>query len=161
LRRLIHLSGAGGVSQARTFEWCSDGRGSREAFDGNSDGAGQGGVMTCGWRRNTRGLITTTLLVTLFAAVAPGPGRAAEPPGEALFEKNDCKTCHAVDHKLVGPSYDDVAKKYAGQPNAEQTLIAAIKNGHVGTWGQVPMPPHPSMPDSEIKTIVDWILTLK
>ena len=43
----------------------------------------------------------------------------------------------------------------------KHTLIEAVKKGHVGTWGQVPMPPHPSMPNSEIKTIVDWILTLK
>jgi cytochrome c len=118
-------------------------------------------MMTCGWRRNAAGLITATMLATLLVAVAPGRGRAAEPSGEALFEKNDCKTCHAIDHKLVGPSYEDVAKKFAGQPNAETTLIDAVKNGHVGTWGQVPMPPHPTMPDSEIKAIVDWILSLK
>ncbi|HEY1932982.1 MAG TPA: c-type cytochrome [Acetobacteraceae bacterium] len=101
------------------------------------------------------------LLAGLLASVTAGSSRAAEPSGEALFEKNDCKTCHAVDHKLVGPSYEEVAKKFAGQPDAEATLVAAVKKGHVGTWGQVPMPPHPSLPDSEIKTIVDWILTLK
>jgi len=117
--------------------------------------------MRQGWRRNTGRIVTMTLVAGWFAALAPGAGRAAEPAGEALFEKNDCKTCHAVDHKLVGPSYDDVAAKFAGQPNAEQTLIAAVKQGHVGTWGQVPMPPHPGLPDSEIKTIVDWILSLK
>lgn len=117
--------------------------------------------MTCGWRRKAAGLTAATMLATLLVAVSFGPGRAAEPSGEALFEKNDCKTCHAIDHKLVGPSYEDVAKKFAGQPNAETTLIDAVKNGHVGTWGQVPMPPHPTMPDSEIKAIVDWILSLK
>jgi len=117
--------------------------------------------MTRGWRRNAAGFTTVALLAALLASVAPEFSRAAEPAGEALFEKNDCKTCHAIDHKLVGPSYEDVAKKFAGQPNAEATLIAAVKNGHVGTWGQVPMPPHPNMSDSEIKTIVDWILSLK
>ena len=123
--------------------------------------AAPGGVMRLEWRRGVVGLATVMLLGGWFAALAPVAGRAAEPGGEALFEKNDCKTCHAIDHKLVGPSYDDVAKKFAGQPNAEQTLIEAVKNGHVGTWGQVPMPPHPGMPGSEIKTIVDWILSLK
>ena len=66
-----------------------------------------------------------------------------------------------MDHKLVGPSYQDVAKKFAGQADAAQTLVDAIKKGHVGTWGQVPMPPHPSISDADLKEIVDWILTLK
>ncbi|HUN38973.1 MAG TPA: c-type cytochrome [Acetobacteraceae bacterium] len=117
--------------------------------------------MTCGWRRNAVSLVTATMFAALVALAASKARSAAEPAGEALFEKNDCKTCHAIDHKIVGPSYEDVASKFAGQPNAEQTLIDAVKNGHVGTWGQVPMPPHPTMPDSEIKTIVDWILSLK
>lgn len=117
--------------------------------------------MRHGWRWNVAGLVTALSFAALFASLAPRPSRAAVPPGEALFEKNDCKVCHAVDHRIVGPSYEEVAKKFAGQANAEQTLILAVKNGHVGTWGQVPMPAHPNMPDSEIKTIVDWILTLK
>jgi len=116
--------------------------------------------MRQGWRRKAAGMMTKALLFGWFAALAPGVGHA-QPAGEALFEKNDCKTCHAVDHKLVGPSYQDVANKYAGQPNAEQTLVDAVKKGHVGTWGQVPMPPHPDMSDQDIKTIVDWILSLK
>lgn len=89
------------------------------------------------------------------------PGRAAAPPGEQLFEKDGCTTCHAVDHKVVGPSYMDVAKKFAGNPDAVPTLVDAVKKGHVGTWGMVPMPAHPSLPDSEIKEIVEWILSLK
>jgi len=113
------------------------------------------------WRCHAVGMVTMVLLAGWLVPLAPVAGHAAEPAGEALFEKNDCKTCHTVDHKLVGPSYEDVAKKFAGQADAEQTLIDAVKKGHVGTWGQVPMPPHPSMPDSEIKTIVDWILSLK
>jgi cytochrome c len=117
--------------------------------------------MTHGWRRNAAGLVTMVLFSAAFVVLICSPSRGAAPPGEALFEKNDCKVCHAVDHKVVGPSYEEVAKKFAGQPDAEATLIQAVKNGHSGTWGQVPMPPHPSMPDSEIKTIVDWILTLK
>lgn len=100
--------------------------------------------------------------VALFAMVlAVESGRAAIPLGEQLFKKNDCTTCHAVDHKVVGPSYQDVAKKFAGQPNATQTLVEAIKKGHVGTWGQVPMPPHPNISNADLKEIVSWILSLK
>ena len=109
-----------------------------------------------------------TLLALAIAAVAlftivltNQPSRAAVPLGEQLFQKNDCSTCHAVDHKVVGPSYQDVARKFAGQANAAQTLVDAIRKGHVGTWGQVPMPPHPNISDSDLKEIVDWILSLK
>jgi len=103
-------------------------------------------------------LLIVSMLPALFAYT---PARAATPPGEALFKKNNCVTCHAIDRKIVGPSYDDVAKKFAGQPDAVQTLTDAIKKGHVGTWGVVPMPPHPDMPDSQVHEIVDWILSLK
>ena len=98
------------------------------------------------------------ILPAVFASV---PALCATPPGEALFKKNNCVTCHAIDRKIVGPSYNDVAKKFADQPDAVQTLSDAIKKGHVGTWGVVPMPPHPTMPDSQIQEIVDWILSLK
>lgn len=109
-----------------------------------------------------------TVLALAMAAVAlPAillvnqPGRADVPAGQQLFEKNDCTTCHAVDHKLVGPSYQDVARKFAGQSDAMQTLVDAIRKGHVGTWGQVPMPPHPNISDTDLKEIVNWILSLK
>jgi cytochrome c len=117
--------------------------------------------MTDGLRRQAACVSTVAVVVALFAAFAPRPARAAIPPGEKLFESNDCVTCHAIDHKIVGPSYVDVAKKFAGQKGAVQTLVDAVKNGHVGTWGMVPMPPHPNMSDAEIKEIVEWILSLK
>lgn len=97
---------------------------------------------------------TATLLVPCFA-------RASVPTGEKLFETHDCVACHAINHKVVGPSYDAVAKKFSGKPDAVQTLVAAVKKGHVGTWGKVPMPAHPKMPASEIKQIVEWVLSLK
>jgi len=112
------------------------------------------------WKRTI--LALAAVAVALFALVlVHQPGHAAVSRGEQLFQKNDCSTCHAVDHKLVGPSYQDVAKKFAGQADAAQTLVDAIKKGHVGTWGQVPMPPHPNISDADLKEIVDWILSLK
>jgi cytochrome c len=106
-------------------------------------------------------ILGAVMLAALFAALAPMRARAAVPPGEKLFESNDCVTCHAIDHQVVGPSYDAVAKKFAGQKDAVATLVDAVKNGHVGTWGMVPMPPHPNMSDADIKEIVEWILSLK
>lgn len=83
------------------------------------------------------------------------------PKGEMIARGSDCFSCHAIDQKIVGPAFDAVAAKFAGKPGAETTLTDAIKKGHVGTWGNVPMPAHPQLSDAKIKEIVSWILTLK
>jgi cytochrome c len=75
-----------------------------------------------------------------------------------LATKSACTACHAVDKKLVGPSYKDVAKKYAGNAKAEAMLIEKVKKGGVGTWGQVPMPPNANVKDADAATLVKWIL---
>lgn len=78
-----------------------------------------------------------------------------------LATKSACTACHAVDKKLVGPSYKDVAKKYAGNAKAEAMLVEKVKKGGVGTWGQVPMPPNPNVKDADIQTLVKWVLATK
>ena len=78
-----------------------------------------------------------------------------------LATKNACTACHAVDKKLVGPSYKDVAKKYAGNAKAEAMLAEKVKKGGVGVWGQVPMPPNANVKDADVQTLVKWILTIK
>lgn len=83
------------------------------------------------------------------------------PKGETLAHGSDCFSCHAVSQKVVGPSFQAVANKFAGKSGAETTLVNAIKNGHVGTWGNVPMPAHPQLSDSDTKEIVSWILAMK
>ena len=80
---------------------------------------------------------------------------------EALAKKYNCLTCHTMDKKLIGPAYKDVAAKYKGQAGAEAKLIAKIKNGGAGTWGQIPMPPNASVPDADIKSLVKWVLSTK
>jgi cytochrome c len=102
--------------------------------------------------------VSLLALVTLAAGAA---NSATTPKGERTAKGSDCFSCHAVDHKVVGPAFDAVAGKYAGQPGVETMLVNAVKNGHVGTWGQVPMPPHPQLSDAQIKQIVSWILSLK
>jgi cytochrome c len=103
--------------------------------------------------------------VALFAAaglLAAGAAQAADAKeADALMKKYACSACHAVDKKLVGPAYKEVAAKYRGQKDIEPKLIEKVKKGGVGVWGQVPMPPNASVPDAEIKKLVDWILTLK
>jgi cytochrome c len=81
---------------------------------------------------------------------------------EELAKKHMCTTCHVVKGaKTIGPSYADVAKKYAGQKDAEAKLADKVKKGGQGVWGQVPMPPNAAVPDADIKTLVKWVLSIK
>jgi len=76
----------------------------------------------------------------------------------ALATKNGCTSCHAVDKKALGPSYRDVAKKYAGQADAEATLAKSIKAGGSGKWGPIPMPAQAQLSDADAKTLAAWVL---
>ena len=93
----------------------------------------------------------------LATAVAAMPALASE----ELAKKHACTACHAVDKKLVGPGYKEVAAKYKGNAKAEALLIDKVKKGGVGTWGQVPMPPNANVPDADVKTLVKWVLSIK
>lgn len=76
----------------------------------------------------------------------------------ALAQKNACTACHAVERKLVGPAYQEIAKRYAGQKDAEATLTKSIKAGGAGKWGPVPMPAQPALSEADAKTLAAWIL---
>ena len=99
------------------------------------------------------------LALVLAAAVVPAslPAHAQE----ELAKKHACLACHAVDKKLVGPSYKDVAAKYRGDAGAEAKLVDKVKKGSQGTWGQVPMPPNAGVPDADVRALVKWILSQK
>ena len=75
-----------------------------------------------------------------------------------LAKKSNCMACHQVDKKLVGPSYQDVAKKYASDKGAEAKLVEKVKKGGSGVWGPVPMAPNPQIADADLKTLVKWVL---
>ena len=77
-----------------------------------------------------------------------------------LLAKYNCQACHTVDKKLVGPSYKEVAAKYAGDKAAPAKLEQKVKNGGGGAWGPIPMPPN-SVPDADLKALVEWILAKK
>jgi cytochrome c len=79
---------------------------------------------------------------------------------EALAKAKGCYACHAENVKKVGPSYKDVAKKYADKPDAVAYLRERIKKGGVGVWGSVPMPPQ-NVTDEEAKKLAEWVLSLK
>ena len=75
-----------------------------------------------------------------------------------LASQKACMACHAADKKLVGPAFQDVAKKYAGQKDAETNLIASIKKGGSGKWGPIPMPAQAGLTDAEAATLAAWVL---
>lgn len=79
---------------------------------------------------------------------------------EALAKAKNCMSCHAVNKKLVGPSYKDVAAKYKGDAGAAEALAAKVKAGGKGVWGQIPMPPNNVTPE-EAKKLATWVLTQK
>lgn len=99
-------------------------------------------------------------LLILSAAVLAAPAWANE-AALKLAQKNNCAACHALDKKVVGPAWTDIGKKYAGEAAAEARLIAKVKKGGVGVWGQVPMPPNVTAKDADIKTIVQYVLSIK
>jgi cytochrome c len=104
-------------------------------------------------KRMTMALSATAMIAALGAAPA-----MANPE---LAKKHNCLACHAVDKKVVGPSYKDVAAKYRGDKAAEAKLADKVKKGGVGVWGQVPMPPNAAVPDADVKALVSWILQQK
>ena len=106
-----------------------------------------------------------TRILPLFAAAALFGGLAAAPAqaqdAAQLAAKKNCLACHAVDKKVVGPSYEDVAAKYAGQKDAVDKLAAKIMKGGSGVWGPVPTPANPQVNEAEAKQLAAWVLTQK
>ncbi len=96
-------------------------------------------------------------LIALLAAAACGTALA----DQALATAKNCMACHAVDKKLVGPSYKDVAAKYAGQKDAVDKLAAKIMKGGSGVWGPVPMPANAQVSDAEAKKLAAWVMSQK
>lgn len=82
---------------------------------------------------------------------------------QALATAKGCMACHDIGAKKVGPAYKDVAKKYAGQKDAQAHLTKKVLEGGSGVWGQVPMPANKTMgvTEADAKKLVGWILTLK
>lgn len=98
------------------------------------------------------------LLAISAAAALAAPAMA----NEALAKTKNCMTCHAVDKKVIGPAYKDVAAKYKGDKDATAKLTTSIMKGSTGKWpGVVPMPANTQVSEAEAKTLVAWILAAK
>lgn len=106
-----------------------------------------------------------TFVCTISAAAllssAQAFGAMDDAAAKAVTSKAACNACHAVDKKIVGPAYIEIAKKYKGDPKAVATLSGQVRAGGAGKWGQVPMPPSPpeKISDADLKAVVEWILS--
>ena len=102
-----------------------------------------------------KSLILSAAALALSAVL---PAQASED----LAKKHLCITCHVTKGaKTIGPSYTEVAKKYAGQKDAEAKLADRVKKGGQGVWGQIPMPPNAAVPDADLNALVKWVLSVK
>lgn len=84
----------------------------------------------------------------------------AKKDGKALIEGSDCRTCHKDDAKLIGPSYQDVAKKYENNAENVKMLAGKIIKGGQGVWGEIPMSPHPNVTEDDAAAMVEYILSM-
>lgn len=100
---------------------------------------------------------STAATLAAGALLALSSGAGAD---QKLALKHECLNCHQVNKKVVGPAFADVAKKYKGDASAPAHLLEVIKRGGKGVWGNIPMPPHPQVPEAEAKSLVKWVLSL-
>lgn len=101
----------------------------------------------------------TLMMTAATAALLTLSGVASA--DQALAQKSACMSCHGVDKKIVGPAFKEIAKKYAGDKNAQAMLVEKVKTGGKGVWGPIPMPPSPQVKPEEASKIIEWVLSLK
>ncbi|AFR17761.1 c-type cytochrome [Burkholderia pseudomallei] len=98
-------------------------------------------------------------MAVLSCAMAAAPAAHADAgDGLKVARSNACMGCHAVDRKLVGPSFQQIAERYKNDKQAEPKLAKKVKDGGSGVWGAIPMPAHPRMSDADVRSVVQWVL---
>lgn len=96
----------------------------------------------------TTALLATLALTSLNASANPQIAKA-----------NDCFRCHSLDKKIIGPSFQDIAKRYQNEPGAATKIADRMRRGVVGVWGSTPMPAQPNISDADMNALVKWMLT--
>ena len=102
-------------------------------------------------------MMKKALLILATSTVVAMPALA----DEALARSKNCMACHAIDRKMVGPSYKDIAARYANDSQAAAKLATKIQKGGSGVWGAIPMPANPQVSDDEAKRLAAWTLSIK
>ena len=101
-------------------------------------------------------------LSAFVLAAASGSANALDAAAAIeLAKANGCLSCHAASEKIVGPAYAAVADKYKDDKDAVANLVQSIQYGSKGKWGRIPMPAHPAMSAGDIKTLAQWVMTVK
>ena len=100
-------------------------------------------------------------LALLLSASLPCAFAQADKDMKELLQASGCMSCHAIDEKVVGPAFQAIAAKYAGQSDAVDSLVQSIRNGSKGKWGRMPMPPHSSLSGDDLKKLSTWVLAQK
>jgi cytochrome c len=95
----------------------------------------------------------------IFAAAATSAMTMPAMATEALARANACMACHAIDRKMVGPSFRDISARYAGNADAVARMVTKIQRGGSGSWGAVPMPANPRISDADARTLAAWSLS--
>ena len=103
----------------------------------------------------------TLIAATAALLIVPATHAADTKNAEALAKSSGCFACHTVDKKLVGPGYKEIADRYRKDKAEEANLMQKVKAGGKGVWGDIPMPPNAHVKDADIKTMVEWILSIK
>ncbi|RZI74299.1 MAG: c-type cytochrome [Variovorax sp.] len=98
-----------------------------------------------------------TLLVAAMSLCLAAPALA----DLALATSKNCMSCHAVERKLLGPSFKDIAAKYKDDKAATDRLSTKIIKGGSGVWGPLSMPANPQVSEADAKKLAAWVLSTK
>jgi cytochrome c len=105
-------------------------------------------------------MMKRTMMTTFFGAAVALSGAQAF-ADQALATSKNCMVCHTVDKKVLGPSFKQIAAKYAADKTASEKLVTKVIKGGGGVWGNAPMPANPQVNEADAKKLVGWILSLK
>jgi cytochrome c len=120
------------------------------------------GLYACGGGESTETTETKPISNATVEPAAPDEAPVvAKKDGKALIEASDCRTCHKDDSKLIGPAYQEVAKKYENNEANVKMLAEKIIKGGQGNWGEIPMAGHPNVSEEDASAMVEYILSMK
>ena len=105
--------------------------------------------------------IAHSIMLAAGLSIVSNAQAVDEVGARALMKQHGCDSCHEIDKKLIGPEFRDVAVTYKADKNASAKLQNKVKKGGAHTWGDIAMPPNILASDADIKTLVDWILSLQ
>lgn len=100
------------------------------------------------------------LLLLSGACHATGLSAADQAAAMAMAKDNGCFSCHAMNEKVVGPSFSAIAERYRGEAGAAASLVQAVQNGSKGKWGRIPMPTHSSIGQADLAKLANWVLSV-